>query len=399
MSTAAAAAIGAAVQTGLDLASSSIKNKKTYKYSKKLMDYQNKLNIENWNMVNEYNSPLNQRKRNLQAGINPNFGDGSIAQQIASPSAQMDADFPNLGSSLMQGAQLGLSIKQQKENIIQTKEQTKKIKTDERLVKAQAINQELQNEFDAEYGSTMRSAQLSGQHASNANLIASAIASLANGDASTAMAQLTRLRQSIEGYRYKDLRDSEIENIQSKTNLQDTSAINDTARVGIEQGNLDLGRARLNLDQQEFAWKKNYENRMANLQSLATYYLGTLQMAQTDLTKSQTTQQDYLNGITKFDADLREYLATTGMDKTRERYTNYQLSQNLDKTKAEIKKLYADRKLSEQQRIESVNRVIDNHINAACNIGNTIINGYNALNPWTTVKEFTNSKVTTTYKR
>lgn len=116
----------AILNTGLNLAGSSIKNKKSYKYSKKLMDYQNKLNIENWNMVNEYNSPLNQRRRNLIAGINPNYGEGSLAQQIASPSGQMEADMPALGDSLMQGASMGLQMKQAKENIKLTKEQTRK---------------------------------------------------------------------------------------------------------------------------------------------------------------------------------------------------------------------------------------------------------------------------------
>ena len=38
---------------------------------KKLMDYQNEINLKNWNLVNAYNSPKAQMSRYVDAGLNP----------------------------------------------------------------------------------------------------------------------------------------------------------------------------------------------------------------------------------------------------------------------------------------------------------------------------------------
>ena len=69
--------------------------------SKKLMDYQNEINIKNWERVNQYNSPKAQMSRYLDAGLNPNlvYGnlDSSAAQSISSPSAT--ANSPRFGQS------------------------------------------------------------------------------------------------------------------------------------------------------------------------------------------------------------------------------------------------------------------------------------------------------------
>ncbi len=69
--------------------------------SKKLMDYQNEINLRNWKLVNEYNSPKAQMSRYLDAGLNPNlvYGslDSSAAQSISSPSAT--ANSPRFGQS------------------------------------------------------------------------------------------------------------------------------------------------------------------------------------------------------------------------------------------------------------------------------------------------------------
>ena len=52
---------------------------KAYKQQKKLLDYQYEKNLEMWNLQNEYNSPLAQRKRYEEAGLNPNlmYGQGN----------------------------------------------------------------------------------------------------------------------------------------------------------------------------------------------------------------------------------------------------------------------------------------------------------------------------------
>lgn len=64
-----AAAIGAGVNLLGSLSSSGM----NYKNTKKLMAYQNQMNVENWKMENQYNSPGAQMARLREAGLNPSL--------------------------------------------------------------------------------------------------------------------------------------------------------------------------------------------------------------------------------------------------------------------------------------------------------------------------------------
>lgn len=88
---------------------SGISNRQSYKTTKKLMAYQNQLNIENWNRVNQYNDPKNQMARYRNAGLNPNLVYGNLqnsaAGEISSPTAQQQqapTKGTNFSQSLMQ---------------------------------------------------------------------------------------------------------------------------------------------------------------------------------------------------------------------------------------------------------------------------------------------------------
>lgn len=63
-------------------------NKTDKKFTREMFDKQTQVNRENWQMANEYNTPLNQMKRFAEAGLNPNliYGQGNVAQQPASSS-------------------------------------------------------------------------------------------------------------------------------------------------------------------------------------------------------------------------------------------------------------------------------------------------------------------------
>lgn len=63
----------------------SIENEKNRKYNKELAEYQNKLNVEQWNRENKYNSPAEQMRRFQEAGLNPNliYGQMSNAPQLS----------------------------------------------------------------------------------------------------------------------------------------------------------------------------------------------------------------------------------------------------------------------------------------------------------------------------
>ncbi len=93
-------AASAGISSLLGMASAGI----NYRYQKKLMNYQNELNIQNWMMQNEYNTPLNQRNRMIEAGINPVLAgnEGQMAEGI-SPVAQSASPGLDLQRALEQG--------------------------------------------------------------------------------------------------------------------------------------------------------------------------------------------------------------------------------------------------------------------------------------------------------
>ena len=83
------------------------------KMSKKLMNYQNNLNIKNWQMANEYNKPINQMARFREAGLNPNLIYGNMentATSLSSPSAESASI--DRRNNLMQNIQMAASLRQ-----------------------------------------------------------------------------------------------------------------------------------------------------------------------------------------------------------------------------------------------------------------------------------------------
>lgn len=92
-----------AAGAALDLASGLFNTGTQFATSKKLMDYQNQLNIQNWKMANEYNSPKAQMERYKAAGLNPNLVYGSLGQtaagNLSSPSSSGVNPRTQLGGS------------------------------------------------------------------------------------------------------------------------------------------------------------------------------------------------------------------------------------------------------------------------------------------------------------
>lgn len=66
-----------------------------YDLTKKLAKFQNDLNIQNWNMANEYNSPASQMRRFVAAGLNPNliYGQGNPGNTSPVSTQVHQADF------------------------------------------------------------------------------------------------------------------------------------------------------------------------------------------------------------------------------------------------------------------------------------------------------------------
>lgn len=113
----------AGAQIGVNAASSAIggviglaNTALQHRYNKKLADYQNDINIQNWNMQNEYNSPAEQRKRLEQAGLNPAqmYGNGATSTTNAGniPAYQQaGVDISSNMLNAMQMAQMAATIR------------------------------------------------------------------------------------------------------------------------------------------------------------------------------------------------------------------------------------------------------------------------------------------------
>lgn len=89
---------GAGIVGGLSGFAQSLINRKNdalnqarqQKYNLELADYNNQMNIRNWNMQNEYNSPAQQMQRFRDANLNPNlmYGQGSPGNASTLPNYQ-----------------------------------------------------------------------------------------------------------------------------------------------------------------------------------------------------------------------------------------------------------------------------------------------------------------------
>lgn len=79
------AIIGAAATLGagaISAGSGKRSQRRAYNYNKSLMDYQNEINLQNWHLQNQYNSPSAQMARYQSAGINPNVVAGDIGGSV-----------------------------------------------------------------------------------------------------------------------------------------------------------------------------------------------------------------------------------------------------------------------------------------------------------------------------
>ena len=129
-------------QIGINAASSAIggviglaNSALQHKYNKDLASYQNDINIQNWKMQNEYNSPVNQRKRLEDAGLNPSLMYGNGATSTA-----------NAGN-IPQYQQMGVDISQNMLSAMQMAQMAANI----RSTNADAKGKEIENQYKDEY--------------------------------------------------------------------------------------------------------------------------------------------------------------------------------------------------------------------------------------------------------
>lgn len=79
-------------------------------YDRANAEWQNEVNIQNWQMQNEYNTPANQMKRLQEAGLNPNliYGNGSTSTGNAG-NLQPAASVPSMDFNMPAWGDLGMA--------------------------------------------------------------------------------------------------------------------------------------------------------------------------------------------------------------------------------------------------------------------------------------------------
>lgn len=99
--------------------STSVANKRTIEAQKYMQERQNEMNIENWKMQNEYNTPANQMKRLQEAGLNPNLVYGNGADTTAgsipsvssyNPEFRPENTYAGLASGIMDSVKQALAF-------------------------------------------------------------------------------------------------------------------------------------------------------------------------------------------------------------------------------------------------------------------------------------------------
>lgn len=103
-----------------------------YWAQKKLAEQQNKMQLDWWNMQNEYNHPKQQIKRMVEAGLNPNLAYGNLASSnagdVGTPSVAGIQFNNDLGNSLVQGLQNTMQLLSFAENIRTQRLQNEKLR-------------------------------------------------------------------------------------------------------------------------------------------------------------------------------------------------------------------------------------------------------------------------------
>ena len=140
-----------AVNTGLSLFNSILAPSQ----QRRNMEYQQDLALRNWRIMQEYNTPLNQRKRLQEAGINPNVAfAGTQTSAGSAPSAPETAPFGSLTPASAWSQQFAnntasniAALAQAAKSGAETKTITSLLKGEIRKLDLENVSQDIQNQL------------------------------------------------------------------------------------------------------------------------------------------------------------------------------------------------------------------------------------------------------------
>ena len=143
---------------------SAMQNAKSYSRWRRSFDHAHRANIEDWNMQNEYNLPLNQLKRLRDAGINPNFAmqSGGITAQggSISPASGSDLSQIDLGSKVQDGLSQGIEMMNALTQQKNLKASTAKLEAETENVEEDTQTKRINNALEGVYGAKERVARI-----------------------------------------------------------------------------------------------------------------------------------------------------------------------------------------------------------------------------------------------
>lgn len=129
------------VSTGVNALGSVIGGISNNRQQEKLLQFQNDYSERMWNESNEYNKPINEYRRYVEAGLNPAYfmGNGAgLSSPIASssaptPAGDMQSPFSGLADSISRG--LGLELQKKQLDLTESKLNQDILESDARIKK------------------------------------------------------------------------------------------------------------------------------------------------------------------------------------------------------------------------------------------------------------------------
>lgn len=148
--------IGSALISGAgSVLGSMFSGHQNYKNTKKLMAYQNQMNIENWKMENKYNSPGAQMARLREAGLNPSLvyssGTDNTGGSIGSSSPASMAGNVDYSQSIPSAVNTYFAAKMQNQQLANMEYQNDYIRAQLNKLHQDTVYQALQNARESAY--------------------------------------------------------------------------------------------------------------------------------------------------------------------------------------------------------------------------------------------------------
>lgn len=366
------AGVSSLAQTGLN----ALQNKGSYSRWRRTFDHAHKANIEDWNMQNEYNLPINQLKRLRDAGINPNFAlqSGGVTAQGGTISSSSGSDLSQtpLGDSLGKGIGQGLEA-------MMALSQKDNIKADTEYKQAMTKGQEIQNNLDEKFGVQQRESAVALNRAMSNLSDKQAMSIVKTIDEQIHVLRSTAHRNEAEERELnallefkKQVMSAQTNSFNASANLSNTLAEEEPKRTEIssrgvsaqEEANriakykadneFALGKYEIQLGYAQLAEKTNYDTGTLSLQRTSVESLANLQEALAGTEDLKQVGMKFDNALSSLEWQFRDEIRKLHLDTKKEKAFISELEQRVKESKTKCDDILFNQKLSVADRKNAV---------------------------------------------